>query len=61
VQNTTLMNGVNHLFIEKVNVIQSPISMNDKAPSLYRINMQMTDGALIKLDFERFFATRNLP
>ena len=61
VQNTTLMNGVNHLFIEKVNTIQSPISMNDKAPSLYRINMQMTDGALIKLDFERFFATRNLP
>lgn len=66
-QNTVLMNGVNQLFVEKIDSSQSPGSMtgvgdmSDKTASLYKISLQMTDGALIKLDFERTFATRNLP
>ena len=55
-QNTTLMNGVNYFAIEE---IASP----EKSPAqkLYKVNLQMTDGALLNLDLERTFATRNLP
>ena len=61
VQNTTLMNGINHLFVDDISPSQSAGGMADKTPRLYKISLQMTDGALIKLDLERTFATRNLP
>lgn len=61
VQNTTLMNGINHLFVEDMSSPQRAGSMGDRAPRLYKISLQMTDGALINKDFERTFATRNLP
>lgn len=60
VQNTTLMNGVNHLLIEEIHSPQGASLMNDKAPKLYKLSLQMMDGALIKMDFERTFATRNM-
>ena len=55
-QNTTLMNGVNYLAIEE---IVSP----EKSPTqrLFRVSLQMTDGALLNLDLQRTFNTRNLP
>jgi hypothetical protein len=55
-QNTTLMNGVNYLAIEE---IVSP----EKLPiqRLFKVSLQMTDGALLNLDLERTFGTRNLP
>ena len=55
-QNTTLMNGVNYLAIEE-------IATPEKSPTqkLYRVSLQMTDGALLSLDLERTFGTRNLP
>jgi type II secretory pathway component PulJ len=61
VQNTTLMNGINHLFVENISSPQRPGGIGDRAPRLYKISLQMTDGALINKDFERTFATRNMP
>ena len=61
VQNTTLMNGINHLFIEDMSSPQRVSGIGDRAPRLYKISLQMTDGALINIDFERTFATRNMP
>ena len=61
VQNTTLMNGINHLFVEDINSPRRAGGMGDRAPRLYKISLQMTDGALINIDFERTFATRNMP
>ena len=64
VQNTTLMNGINHLLVDDISPPQSTGGkggMGDSAPRLYKISLQMTDGALITLDFERTFATRNMP
>jgi hypothetical protein len=61
VQNTTLMNGINHLFVEDIRSPQRPGGIGDRAPRLYKISLQMTDGALINVDFERTFATRNMP
>jgi hypothetical protein len=55
------MNGINHLFVDDISPSQSAGGMADKTPRLYKISLQMTDGALIKLDLERTFATRNLP
>ncbi len=60
-QNTTLMNGINHLFVEEISPPKKVGGISDRAPRLYKISLQMTDGALIKVDFERTFATRNLP
>lgn len=60
VQNTTLMNGINHLFVEDISSSQMADGMGDKAPRLYKISLEMTDGALINIEFERTFATRNL-
>ena len=55
-QNTTLMNGVNYLAIEEiVSPEKSPIQR------LFKVSLQMTDGALLNLDLERTFGTRNLP
>lgn len=57
VQNTTLMNGVNHLLIEELNAIQGqPVG----GQRLFRVRLQMTDGAKLHLDQERIFSTRNL-
>jgi hypothetical protein len=55
-QNTTLMNGVNYLRIEE---IVTP----EKSPTqkLYKVSLQMTDGAILNVDLERTFGTRNLP
>jgi hypothetical protein len=55
-QNTTLMNGVNHLRIEE---IVTP----EKSPrqKLYRVSLQMTDGASLNIGLERTYGTRNLP
>lgn len=61
VQNTTLMNGINHLFVEDISSSQRTNGIGDRAPRLYKISLQMTDGALINVDFERTFATRNMP
>ena len=61
VQNTTLMNGINHLFVEDMSSPQRAGGISDRAPRLYKISLQMTDGALINIDFERTFATRNMP
>lgn len=60
VQNTTLMNGINHLFVEDMSSSQMAEGTGDRAPRLYKISLQMTDGAHINIDFERAFATRNL-
>ena len=61
VQNTTLMNGINHLFVEDMSSPQRAGGIGDRAPRLYKISLQMTDGALINIDFERNFTTRNMP
>ena len=54
-QNTTLMNGVNYLAIEEI--ASSEKSLTQK---LYKVSLQMTDGALLNLDLARTFGTRNL-
>ena len=56
VQNTTLMNGVDVLLIEE-------LTIQDKgAPQkLFKVTLQMTDGALLNIGLERIFSTRNLP
>ena len=56
-QNTTLMNGIQHLRIEELKPMAGGISSPQK---LYRIQLQMTDGQQIRLDVERSFSTRNL-
>lgn len=61
IQNTTLMNGINHLSVEEISPPNKVGAISVRAPRLYKISLQMTDGALIKVDFERTFATRNLP
>ena len=55
-QNTTLMSGVSYLAIEEM-------ATPEKTPAqkLFKVRLQMTDGALLKLDLERIFSTRNLP
>lgn len=55
IQNTTLMNGVNHLLIEERNV-----SANTNLYRLFRVQIQMTDGKSLQRDFERTFSSRNL-
>jgi hypothetical protein len=60
-QNTTLMNGVNHVFIEEVNASQGSSNKGAGRHKLYRVSLQMTDGALLQIDLERTFATRNMP
>lgn len=57
-QNTTLMNGVNHLLIEESH---RPPGNSSKGQRVYKVSLQMTDGALLQIDLERTFATRNLP
>ena len=55
-QNTTLMNGVSSLLIhELVTPNKSP------GQKLFKIRLQMTDGALLNMGLERTFSSRNLP
>ena len=56
IQNTTLMNGVNSLFIEEL-----ASSGKSSSQKLFKVRLQMTDGALLNIDLERTFGTRNLP
>jgi len=56
-QNTTLMNGVNRLLIEE---ISTQDSLNTAKQQRFKVKLQMTDGALLNLDLERTFSTRNL-
>ena len=55
-QNTTLMNGVNYLLIEEL-----ADSNRVSVQKLFRVNLRMTDGALLNIDLDRTFSTRNLP
>jgi len=55
-QNTTLMNGVNALLIEELTTLDKTATQK-----LFKVNLQMTDGALLNIDLERIFSTRNLP
>ena len=55
-QNTTLMNGVNFLAIEEMTIPEKT-----PAQKLFKVRLQMTDGALLNLDLERILGTRNLP
>ena len=54
-QNTTLMNGVNHLLIEELGAGATVSSQR-----LLRLQIQMTDGKSLQRDFERTFSSRNL-
>ena len=47
-QNTTLMSGVNYLAIEELDA------------RVFRIKLEMTDGAFIQREFKRTFTMRNL-
>jgi len=58
IQNTTLMNGINSLLIEE---LKNPMQSAQSGQRLYRVELQMTDGALLHLTLERTFSTRNLP
>ena len=55
-QNTTLMNGVNYLRIQEITAPEKPTTQK-----LYRVSLQMTDGASLNIGLERIFGTRNLP
>ncbi|QWD62311.1 hypothetical protein [Polynucleobacter sp. MWH-UH25E] len=55
IQNTTLMNGINHLKIDELN---PSINQGQRA---FRIKLEMTDGASLQKTFMRTFITRNLP
>ena len=57
IQNATLMNGVNGLLIEEMNNAQANTL---KGQRLFKIKLQMTDGARLNIDLERTFSTRNL-
>ncbi len=56
-QNTTLMNGVNHLLVEEIGATGSSNASKQKR---FKVKLQMTDGAHLNLDLERTFSTRNL-
>ncbi|WP_353432598.1 hypothetical protein [Polynucleobacter sp. MWH-UH23A] len=55
IQNTTLMNGINHLNIDELNPSINQIQR------VFRIKLEMTDGASLQKAFTRIFTTRNLP
>ncbi len=55
-QNTTLMNSVNYLAIKEIVIPEKSLTQK-----LFKVSLQMTDGALLNLDLERTFSTRNLP
>jgi hypothetical protein len=51
IQNTTLMNGIQHLSFELLPA---------NAGQAFRVRLEMTDGVSIHQKFERIFTTRNL-
>lgn len=51
IQNTSLMNGVNHLSFEVLSA---------SAGKAFKVKIEMTDGISIYQEFERIFTTRNL-
>ena len=56
IQNKTLMNGVNSLLIEELSVTEK-----SAIQKLFKVSLQMTDGARLNIGLERTFSTRNLP
>jgi hypothetical protein len=57
IQNTTLMNGVNGLYIEELNAHPAGAVEGQR---LFKVRLEMTDGTKLSLDLERTFSTRNL-
>ncbi len=55
-QSTTLMNGIHHLAIEEL----TEQAKKDRGVRVFKIKLEMTDGAHLYRAFERTFATRNL-
>jgi hypothetical protein len=56
IQNTTLMNGVDSLFIKELQVAHDRVGGGYK---LFEITLLMTDGAQLNIAIKRTFATRN--
>lgn len=56
IQNTTLMNGVNGLFIEESGGLNHQTESGQK---LFEVTLLMTDGAHLNMTLKRSFATRN--
>ena len=56
IQNTTLMNGIDSLFIEE---LQAPQDHTGRGQKQFEVTLLMTDGAHLKIAFKRTFATRN--
>lgn len=57
IQNTTLMNGVDGLFIDE---LQVPYGHAESGQKLFEVSLLMTDGAQLNIALKRSFATRNL-
>lgn len=55
-QNTTLMNGVDGLWIQEISSASGKFSPDQ---SLFKVSLLMTDGAQVNIQLERVFATRN--
>ncbi len=51
------MNGVHNLLIDEILSAQAQQSVGQR---LFKVRLQMTDGATLNLDLERAFSTRNL-
>lgn len=58
-QNNTLMNGIERLSIEPIQASQLSVTQSSKGPQIFRVKLEMTDGAKIQRVFERTFSTRN--
>jgi Tfp pilus assembly protein PilW len=56
IQNTTLMNGVNGLMVEEITGAHASSAIGQR---LFKVKLQMTDGAKLNLELERTFSTRN--
>ncbi|QWE16902.1 hypothetical protein [Polynucleobacter sp. AP-Nino-20-G2] len=59
IQNTTLMNGIDHLSIEPTQAGYQATGLSAKGAQTFRVRLEMTDGARIQRAFERTFSTRN--
>ncbi|WP_215384570.1 hypothetical protein [Polynucleobacter sp. AP-Kolm-20A-A1] len=56
IQNTTLMNGVEGLWIEETS---PPLGKPSSDQRLFKVSLLMTDGVQVNIRLERVFATRN--
>jgi hypothetical protein len=56
IQNTTLMNGVDGLFINELPTLSD---QKGSAQRLFEVTLRMTDGVHINIVLKRLFATRN--